>query len=79
MKPRSAGNQALATLRGHIAELEAELAAERSRSANQRAEFEREREQQVTELEELRATLVALRAVNGGERRPWWRRWRRAG
>ena len=75
MNTRSAGNQALAALRGYIAELE----AERSRSANHRAEFEREREQQVTELEELRATLVALRAVNGGERRPWWRRWRPAG
>jgi ribosomal protein L29 len=66
MKPRSAGNQALATLRGHIAELEAELAAERSRSASQQAEFEREREQLVTERGELRATLAALRAMNGG-------------
>src|SRR6516162_496322 len=42
--PRSAGNQALAVLRGRIAELETELGAERSRSASHRADYERERE-----------------------------------
>jgi hypothetical protein len=41
--PRLAGNQALAVLRGQIAELETELVAERQRSANHRADFERKR------------------------------------
>jgi predicted nucleic acid-binding Zn-ribbon protein len=76
MNPRSAGNQALAALRGHIAELETELAAERSRSANQQADFEQERERLVTELEELRNTLLALRAEMAA--RPWWKCWQRA-
>ena len=71
--PRSAGNQALAELRGRITELEAELAAERSRSASHRADFERERERGdrlATEITALRASLTAWRR--------WWP-WRRAG
>ena len=66
MPPRSAGTQALAELRGRIAELEAELAAERSR----RADIERERDRLMTEIAALRAELTARR---------WWRLWRRAG
>ena len=49
--PRSAGTQALAALRGRITELEAELAAERSR----RADIERERDRLMTEIAALRA------------------------
>jgi hypothetical protein len=77
MKPRSAGNQALAALRGRVTELEAELAAERSRSASHRADFERERDRLVTELEGLRATLAALRTELTARR--WWWPWRRVG
>ena len=79
---RSAGNQALAELRGRITELETELAAERQRSANHRADLERERacgDQLATEIAELRATLAALREAMTPRVRPWWRRWKHAG
>jgi primosomal protein N'' len=79
---RSAGNQALAELRGRITELETELAAERQRSAKHRADLERERargDQLATEIAELRATLAALREEMTPRVRPWWRRWKRAG
>jgi hypothetical protein len=90
-KPLARGHQSVtelvATLRANTHTLEAELAAERQRSAGHRADFERERERAdqmvttqdrlVTELEYLRALLEAAQqsAPPGHPRtlREWWR------